>query len=197
MFTSRAEYRILLRQDNADIRLTPIAHALGVRNMDDRMQRVLKKKEEAAAIRKYLENKSIQPQEVDAYLKACDTTPLKQGVKLDSIVLRPEVSLEGLMQALPEVGQHLMQFDEESLEQAEINLKYEGYIKREEEMVKKMERLESVQLGDHYNYDEMNSLSAEAREKLNKHKPMTIGQASRISGVTPADVSVLLVHAGR
>lgn len=197
MFTSRAEYRILLRQDNADIRLTPIAHALGVRNMDERMARVMQKKEETAEIRRYLENKSIQPEEVDDYLRSCGTTPLKQGVKLDSIILRPEVSLESMMQHLAEVKNVLSKYDEESLEQAEINLKYEGYIKREEEMVQKMERLESVQLADHFDYDKINSLSSEAREKLNRVRPMTIGQASRISGVTPADVSVLLVHAGR
>lgn len=197
MFTSRAEYRILLRQDNADLRLTPIAHQLGVRNMEDRMQRVLMKKEQTAQIRKVLEDTSVLPEEIDPYLQKNDTTPLKQSVKLASVLLRPEVSLQGLMEHLPELNSILSQFNAESLEQAEINLKYEGYIQREEEMVQKMERLESVKLGDYFDYKKINSLSSEAREKLSQVKPMTIGQASRISGVSPADISVLLVHAGR
>lgn len=197
MFTSRAEYRILLRQDNADLRLTPIAHQLGVRNMEDRMQKVLMKKEQTAQIRKVLEDTSVLPEEIDPYLQKNDTTPLKQSVKLASVLLRPEVSLHGLMEHLPELNSSLSQFNAESLEQAEINLKYEGYIQREEEMVQKMERLESVKLGDYFDYKKINSLSSEAREKLSQVKPMTIGQASRISGVSPADISVLLVHAGR
>lgn len=197
MFTSRAEYRILLRQDNADLRLTPIAHQLGVRNMEDRMQRVLLKKEQTAQVRKILEDTSVQPEEIDPYLLKNDTTPLKQSVKLASVLLRPEVSMQGLMEHLPELNSRLSQFNAESLEQAEINLKYEGYIQREEEMVQKMERLESVKLGDYFDYKKINSLSSEAREKLSQIKPMTIGQASRISGVSPADISVLLVHAGR
>lgn len=197
MFTSRAEYRILLRQDNADMRLTPLAHARGVANMEERLERVHLKQKRIEDLTDFLEKTSVRPEDINRYLEDQQSSPLKQSVKLKSILLRPNVDLEGLRNYLPDLNAFIKSLDHESVEQTEINLKYEGYIKREQEMVDKLDRLESVKLGDHVDYNSISSLSSEAREKLNKARPMTIGQASRISGVSPADVSVLLIHAGR
>lgn len=197
MFTSRAEYRILLRQDNADLRLTPLAHALGVANMDERMERVRTKEAGLVAIKRELNNQSITPEQIDGFLASIDSAPLKQSVKADTVLLRPNVSLSDLGSNVPQLGNFLRQFDEETQQIAEIHLKYEGYIEREQLMVDKMNRLEGIQLHDSFDYEKLQSLSKEARQKLSSIKPRTIGQASRISGVSPSDVSVLLVHLGR
>ncbi len=199
MFTSRAEYRILLRQDNADVRLTPLAHELGIRGTDERMERVHTKVAAAQAIEKYFAETSVAPDDINGFLESKGSAPIRQKVKLDGILLRPNIDLADLRQVLPGLHQFLQQYDYdvEYAQLAEINMKYEGYIRREQEMVDKMNRLEEVRLLENFDYSKLNSLSAEAREKLNKIKPRTIGQASRISGVTPADVSVLLVHMGR
>ncbi len=197
MFTSRAEYRILLRQDNADVRLTPLAHELGIRGTDERMERVHTKVAAAQAIEKYFAETSVAPDDINGFLESKGSAPIRQKVKLDGILLRPNIDLADLRQVLPGLQQFLQQYDVEYAQLAEINMKYEGYIRREQEMVDKMNRLEEVRLLENFDYSKLNSLSAEAREKLNKIKPRTIGQASRISGVTPADVSVLLVHMGR
>ncbi|MBK7870983.1 MAG: tRNA uridine-5-carboxymethylaminomethyl(34) synthesis enzyme MnmG [Saprospiraceae bacterium] len=197
MFTSRAEYRILLRQDNADIRLTPLAQKLGIKGADERMDRVNAKIDAAQTIAKFFEETSVAPEDINGYLESKDSAPIRQKVKLQGILLRPNIDMTGLRQVLPVLNQFISQFEEEFTELAEINMKYEGYIKREQELVGKMNRLEEVRLLENFDYSKINSLSAEAREKLNKIKPRTIGQASRISGVTPADVSVLLVHMGR
>ena len=197
MFTSRAEYRILLRQDNADIRLTPIAHRLGVRGTDVRMDRVQEKQAAAKRIGKYFRDTSITPDSVNGYLTTLKSANLKQKVKLVSVLSRPHVKVEGLRQVLPELDTFLQQFDAETLSIAEISLKYEGYIQKEQELVDKMNRLEAVRLQEDFDYHGVRSLSSEAREKLAQLKPRTIGQASRISGVSPSDISVLLVHVGR
>ncbi|HMO37838.1 MAG TPA: tRNA uridine-5-carboxymethylaminomethyl(34) synthesis enzyme MnmG [Saprospiraceae bacterium] len=197
MFTSRAEYRILLRQDNADVRLTPLAHELGIRGTDARIERVHTKVAAAQAIEKYFAETSVAPDDINGFLESKGSAPIRQKVKLDGILLRPNIDLADLRQVLPGLQQFLQQYDVEYAQLAEINMKYEGYIRREQEMVDKMNRLEEVRLLENFDYSKLNSLSAEAREKLNKIKPRTIGQASRISGVTPADVSVLLVHLGR
>lgn len=197
MFTSRAEYRILLRQDNADLRLTPIAHALGVRGANVRMDRVRAKVAAAAEIERFLESCSVHPDQLNGFLESKGSALLTQKVKLLGILLRPQISLVDLRTVLPELNQFLEPFDREFIELAEINMKYAGYIKKEEEMVEKMNRLEAVSLHDNLDYARLNSLSAEAREKLTRLRPRTIGQASRISGVSPADISVLLVHLGR
>lgn len=197
MFTSRAEYRILLRQDNADLRLTPIAHALGVRGANVRMDRVRAKVAAAAEIECFLESCSVHPDQLNGFLESKGSALLTQKVKLLGILLRPQISLVDLRTVLPELNQFLEPFDREFIELAEINMKYAGYIKKEEEMVEKMNRLEAVSLHDNLDYARLNSLSAEAREKLTRLRPRTIGQASRISGVSPADISVLLVHLGR
>lgn len=197
MFTSRAEYRILLRQDNADIRLTPLAAKLGIQGAEKRMLRVKEKINTAAAIENYFRNTSVSPETVNAYLTKKGSAPLQQKVKLHSVLLRPHISISDLAALIPELKGFLQPYEEEFVDLAEINMKYEGYIRKEEEMVAKMNRLESVHLFEGFDYQQLASLSAEAREKLNKLQPRTIGQASRISGVSPSDISVLLVHMGR
>ena len=166
-------------------------------HMDDRMERVQQKLDNKKAIEKYFEKYSIDPDIINAKLIELGSSPIKQKVRLKSILSRPNISMPTLLEVLPEVKAHLLQYDEETVNLAEVSLKYEGYIKREQEMVDKMNRLEQVKLTDTVNYHDLVSLSMEAREKLTEIKPKTIGQASRISGVSPSDVSVLLVHMGR
>lgn len=197
MFTSRAEYRILLRQDNADLRLTPIAHKLGVAGSDLRMDRVRAKNQAVSEIDAFFRNASVQPEEINGYLDAVKSAPVSQKMKLHNILLRPQTNIEGLASNLPELNTFLGPYEQEMIDMAEIAIKYEGYIKKEEEMVLKQSRLEEVVLNENFDYRSLKGLSIEAREKLSKAKPRTIGQASRISGVNPADVSVLLVHLGR
>jgi len=197
MFTSRAEYRILLRQDNADLRLTPRVQALGMHGLDERLQRVTERNDAVAAISKYMENLSITPDEVNPILGKIASTPINQKMKLHSILIRPHMNTQLLMKDLPQVKAFLNKFDSETLELAEVSIKYAGYIKKEEELVAKMNRLEDVQLHADFDYGVLPSLSSEAKEKLTSIKPRTIGQASRISGVSPSDISVLLVHVGR
>lgn len=197
MFTSRAEYRILLRQDNADLRLTPLAAALGMRDMESRMERVHQKNEAAKDIESFFDDTSVSPDQVNGFLEHCQTAPITQKVKLKGILLRPQIFLPDLRKALPFLDEYLSQYDEEFADLAEINMKYEGYIRKEKEMVEKMNRLEEYRIHANFDYARIQSLSAEAREKLSRIKPVTIGQASRISGVSPADISVLLIHLGR
>lgn len=197
MFTSRAEYRIILRQDNADLRLTPIAKDLGMNHLEDRINRVNEKLTASKDVEKYFRNKSITPDQVNDYLVSKGSTPINQGVKFVTILLRPQIDLDELRTLIPNMNQELATFDEESINLADVNLRYEGYIKKEQEMVDKMNRLEEVRLKDDFNFHALSALSAEAREKLTEIKPRTIGQASRISGVSPSDISVLLVHVGR
>jgi len=197
MFTSRAEYRILLRQDNADLRLTPIAHELGIRGTEARMERVRAKEEAARAIEDFVRDHSVGPDQLNGYLEKAGSTPLRQKVKLHSVLLRPQVDMASLRRVLPELNAFAEKYEQEFVDLAEINMKYEGYIRREREMVDKMNRLESVLLRDDLDYESLKSLSKEARDKLTRLRPRTIGQASRISGVSPSDISVLLVHMGR
>ncbi|MGA1582071.1 MAG: tRNA uridine-5-carboxymethylaminomethyl(34) synthesis enzyme MnmG [Saprospiraceae bacterium] len=197
MFTSRAEYRILLRQDNADLRLTPLAHKLGMDNLEERMERVSAKEQATAEIESHFRSESIPPDSMNNFLEQLGSAPLTQKVKLHSVLTRPQISMEALRQVLPELDRFLSTFDSESVNLAEVNMKYQGYIAREQEKVEKMSRLEAVRLSESFDYSTLQSLSSEAREKLNQIKPASIGQASRISGVSPADISVLLVHMGR
>ena len=197
MFTSRAEYRILLRQDNADIRLTPLARKLGMQGMDDRMQRVDQKNEEVKEIEKYVRKLGVTPDQINGYLETKNSKAISQQVKLHSILMRPNINLSDLRKEIASLDSHLNKYSEEVLYLAEVGLKYEGYIRKEQEMVDKMNRLEEVVIKPSFDYHQLQSLSAEAREKLSKIQPRTIGQASRISGVSPSDVSVLLVHMGR
>ncbi len=197
MFTSRAEYRILLRQDNADLRLTPLAQKIGMQGLESRLARVAEKQAEVDTIEKYFRSTSALPEEVNPLLEEKKSSLLKQKVKLHSVLIRPHLDMESIRKFVPSLDQHLQQFDAESIELAAINMKYEGYIRKENEMVEKMNRLEAVKIKEDFDYHQLGSLSAEAREKLSQIKPHTIGQASRISGVSPADISVLLIHLGR
>ena len=197
MFTSRAEYRILLRQDNADIRLTELAMKCGMLNMEERFQKVQQKQLNFDRIKDLLQKTSIAPEDINPYLLSLDSTPIETKTKLALILTRPNVTLSGLMQQHAGLKEALQSIDDESLEGAEINIKYEGYIRKEQEFVEKMSRLESVKILPNYNFNGINALSNEAKTKLTKIKPQSIGQASRISGVSPADISVLLVHLGR
>jgi tRNA uridine 5-carboxymethylaminomethyl modification enzyme len=197
MFTSRAEYRILLRQDNADQRLTPIASRLGIENIDLRMARLSDKMKHIEKLRRFFEQYGVTPAQINTYLEEKGSAPLKQQVKLISILSRPGVSIEGLKNHIPELAQALDKLDREIVDTAEIDIKYEGYIVKEKEMAEKMNRLEDLRIYKDLDFSTLTALSAEAREKLSELRPRTIGQASRISGVSPADISVLLVHIGR
>ena len=197
MFTSRAEYRILLRQDDADLRLSPLAAELGVAGMEGRMERVEEKRSAVEAIRRRLKDQSVTPDQVNGFLEARSDSPLKQGGKLLPILTRPGISLADLAGAVPSLKEFMAAYDDETINLAEVSLKYEGYIAREQANVDKMNRLEGISLRADFDYAALTSLSTEARQKLAELQPRTIGQASRISGVSPADVSVLLVHLGR
>lgn len=197
MFTSRAEYRILLRQDNADIRLSNLAQKKGMQNVDSRMLRVNEKIAAFEIIKKKLNEFSLLPQEINPYLESLGSSPIDQKTKALPILTRPNVTLIDIIKCNSELQQVISVYDQEILESAEIELKYEGYIKKEKELVDKMSRLEEVKLLENYDYKSIKALSNEAKVKLSQVKPTTIGQASRISGVSPADISVLLVHMGR
>lgn len=196
MFTSRAEYRILLRQDNADERLTPMAHELGLVG-DDRLEKTLSKIASKRAITRFIEKSSVDPDSVNPYLESIGSAPIGQKLKLDRILSRPGVDLDALKTVLPWLKEGLEQYSAQQQESAEIQLKYKGYIEKEQQAADKLERLEDVLLRPDFDYDGIGSLSNEAKEKLKEIKPASIGQASRISGISPADISVLLVHVGR
>jgi tRNA uridine 5-carboxymethylaminomethyl modification enzyme len=196
MFTSRAEYRILLRQDNADIRLTPIAFNLGLVNESD-FDRVNKKVTDTQNIISIIKKTSVTPNEVNSLLVEMNSSEITQQVKLSSLLTRPHVSLNDLGTVSERVSMLYNEYSIDTLEQAEIQMKYEGYIDREQEHASKLDRLESLLIPESLTYDEIKSISMEAKEKLRQIKPKTIGQASRISGVSPSDISVLLIHLGR
>ncbi|NNF22301.1 MAG: tRNA uridine-5-carboxymethylaminomethyl(34) synthesis enzyme MnmG [Saprospiraceae bacterium] len=197
MFTSRAEYRILLRQDNADLRLTPRADAIGVAGLENRMERVREKENNVKEIHRFFQKTSCSPEELNLFLEGKSSAPLKQKVKLISVLLRPGIQIENLGEVINQLGKFLLKFDRETIQIAETAIKYEGYISKEKEMAEKMNRLENLKLSREMDFTTISSLSAEGKEKLNQIRPRTIGQASRISGVTPSDISVLLVHMGR
>ena len=197
MFTSRAEFRVLLRQDNADLRLTPLAHKLGMARSAERMAHVSAKTLQVQEIERFLHKQSVAPEELNPFLAGAGMSVLNQKVKLQSILLRPGLHLKKLAKHIPALNTFLQGYSDEVIQLAEVNLKYAGYIRKEKDLVEKMQRLEAVPLMPTMNYDSLQALSAEAREKLTKIKPRTIGQASRISGVSPSDISILLVHAGR
>jgi tRNA uridine 5-carboxymethylaminomethyl modification enzyme len=189
MFTSRAEYRILLRQDNADERLTPIGHTLGLAS-DNRMERLLEKRKKIEQISVVLKTSKVSPDEINEFLLTKNEQPLSEKTRILDLLKRPNI---GLMDLLPYMNLTL-DADEDAIMSFEIGFKYAPYIEREASMAKKLESLDNIQIKDLLNYSSILALSAEAREKLTKVKPNTLGQASRISGVTPADISILLVH---
>ncbi|MEY3199905.1 MAG: hypothetical protein RJA13_1863 [Bacteroidota bacterium] len=199
MFTSRAEYRILLRQDNADIRLTPIGHEIGLAD-DKSLERVGKKQEGTNQLIKAFRSLGVTPSMANPILLEKDSAEITQQVKLSSLITRPHVSMEDVLNMsieAKELSSNLLKTHPDIVVQAEIQMKYQGYIEREEEIAKKMNRLEDVIIPDSLNYASLVSVSYEAREKLLKIKPVTIGQAARISGVSPSDIAVLLIHLGR
>jgi len=195
MFTSRAEYRILLRQDNADVRLTKIGHQIGLAD-DKRLSRVNEKLANGKQLEEWLTKTSIAPQQINPLLEKVNSSTISQKVKLKGIFLRPNVNLD-LLREVAFINDALAQYDNEVLEQTAIQIKYEGYIIREKENAEKMHRLENIKLQQNYDYGKIIALSTEGREKLEKIKPDSLGQASRISGVSAADISVLMVHLGR
>jgi tRNA uridine 5-carboxymethylaminomethyl modification enzyme len=196
MFTSRAEYRILLRQDNADLRLTPKAFELGLAS-EERYKRVQAKLANTNAIIKYFKNESIAPADMNPILEQKESAPITQLVRMFGVLSRPGISIYDFMKASKTVDTFLSAFRRDEIEQAEILMKYEGYIQREHELADKISRLDNVRLEEDLNYAQLTSLSHEAREKLSKIRPSTLGQASRISGINPSDISVLMVYLGR
>lgn len=199
MFTSRAEYRILLRQDNADVRLTAKAHALGLQD-DLALAKVESKIEAANKLISALRKEGVSPDIANPILNEVGSSPLSQQVKLASVITRPHVTMEHVLQMSDQVNalaNELNAIHGDAVEQAEILLKYEGYIAREEEVALKLSRLENVTIPDAMDYTAIKSLSTEATQKLSAIRPVTIGQASRVSGVSPSDISVLLIHLGR
>lgn len=196
MFTSRAEYRILLRQDNADIRLTERGYNLGLAS-ELRMKKVEEKKQNIEKIIKRFEEVSVLPQEVNSYLEQQNSSPLKQKVKAISVITRPNIAIREFSSCNTKLTDEVNLYTGDVLESAEILMKYDGYIKREKEVADKISRLDDIKIHDTIDYSKLGSLSAEAVDKLTKIKPSTIGQASRISGVSPSDVSVLMVYMGR
>jgi tRNA uridine 5-carboxymethylaminomethyl modification enzyme len=196
MFTSRAEHRLLLRQDNADVRLSPIGHELGLIS-DERLKRVEDKVTNSDRIVKYLKTTSVNPELINPILEKAGTPGISQSVKLVQLVSRPQIGFENIIEADLEFNEFITQFDSDTIEQAEIKIKYESYFEKELEIVEKMKRMEDHLINAEFDYSKLVSLSKEAREKLMKIKPRTLGQASRISGVSPSDISVLMVHMNR
>lgn len=196
MFTSRAEYRILLRQDNADIRLTPLSYNIGLAN-DEMIKKVEEKEMSVKKVISAFENISLNPEEVNSYLEEQNSSQIKQKVKAATVVTRPNISIQEIYKRSKKISKTIEMCSTEIMESAEILMKYEGYIAREKEVADKMQRLENIKIYDNLDYKKLSSLSAEAVEKLTKIKPTTIGQASRISGISASDISVLIIHMGR
>ena len=196
MFTSRAEHRLLLRQDNADIRLSPMGHELGLIS-DQRLEKVNLKIKNSDDIVAYTKARTIEPASINSLLEELGTSPLSQNSKLFNLLSRPQVTFNDLKNKDAAVTDILNKYDKETIEQAEIKIKYESYFEKEMDIVEKMKKMEDREINSEFNYQQLQSLSKEAREKLMKIKPRTLGQASRISGVSPSDISVLMVHMSR
>jgi tRNA uridine 5-carboxymethylaminomethyl modification enzyme len=196
MFTSRAEFRTLMRQDNADIRLTEISHSMGLAS-EERMEKVNEKKAAVLQIKEILAKTTVEPSEVNGFLEEKGISTLKERQKVQKILLRPDITLKELMLGIDTIRENLKSFKNDELEQAEIQVKYDTYIEKEKEMVAKMSAMEDLIIPDTFNYEKLQALSTEARQKLARIKPHTLGQASRISGVNPSDVQILLVYMGR
>lgn len=196
MFTSRSEYRLLLRQDNADIRLTELSHGLGLAS-GERLKAVKDKVKNCENIIQYFKNNSAEPSEANPYLESINSAPLTQKWRYFNVLSRPDVSIVDLAKHCNDINNLISAFDDETIHQAEILMKYEGYIEREKENAERVVKLENYKIKTDFDYKSIASLSLEAKDKLSRLRPATIGQASRISGINPADISVLLVHLGR
>ena len=196
MFTSRAEFRTLLRQDNADLRLTEISYKLGLASQQ-RMDKVITKKLQVEEVKNLLNTISIEPAESENFLKSVYSAPLVTKQKASQLLLRPDVTLKKMTEAISSLNEKLSGISNDVLEQAEIQIKYDVYIEKEKELVNKMSQLENLAIPDNFNYEKLVSLGNEAKQKFKKIQPRTLGQASRISGVNPSDVQILMVYMGR
>jgi tRNA uridine 5-carboxymethylaminomethyl modification enzyme len=196
MFTSRAEFRTLLRQDNADLRLTELSHKLGFASAD-RLRKVEEKTNEVANIKTILSNQTIIPEEVNSFLTSIDSMEITEKQKASKLLLRPNISLNQVIENCAELKEKLIDKEVDHLEQAEIQIKYERYIEKEKESVERMATLENKLIPTNFDYDKIAAISIEARQKFKKIRPLTLGQASRISGVNPSDVQILMVFMGR
>jgi tRNA uridine 5-carboxymethylaminomethyl modification enzyme len=196
MFTSRAEFRTLLRQDNADLRLTELSFKHGLASQE-RMDKMNLKKGSIEKIKSILREISIEPAEINGWFATINSSSISEKQKAQKILLRPDVELQEFIEAVPKLKDALSHFDKESIDQASIQLKYEVYIEKEKELVQRMSQLEDLEIPESFDYRKIASLGNEAREKLSKAKPRTLGQASRISGINPSDVQILMVYMGR
>ncbi|MEH0158112.1 tRNA uridine-5-carboxymethylaminomethyl(34) synthesis enzyme MnmG [Limibacter armeniacum] len=193
MFTSRAEYRILLRQDNADLRLTPIGYELGLAS-EDRFRKMDEKRKNINSLSDFIKDYSVKTKDANPVLEENNISPMPQGMKASQLLKRPEININVLQECSSELKETIAQYSDKEKEEVEILLKYENYIEKEEKLASKLTVLEGYKIPIGFDFSTLKALSAEAREKLNKVKPSTIGQASRISGVSPSDVSILMVH---
>jgi tRNA uridine 5-carboxymethylaminomethyl modification enzyme len=196
MFTSRAEFRTLLRQDNADLRLTELSHGLGFASAA-RLRKVEEKTNQVANIKTILSNQTIIPEEVNGFLTSIDSMVITEKQKATKLLLRPNISLNQMIDNCAELKEKLIDKEVDHLEQAEIQIKYERYIEKEKEIVERMLTLENKMIPSNFDYDKLVALSIEALQKFKKIRPLTIGQASRISGVNPSDIQILMVFIGR
>jgi len=196
MFTSRAEFRTLLRQDNADLRLTEMSYRLGLASQE-RMDKTIAKRSGVEKIKEILKDFSLEPAESEKYLQEKNSAVLTQKQKALQVLLRPNIDLPSMIRSIPRLTRELQDFNTETVEQTEIQVKYDVYIEKEKELVKKMAQLEDLLIPDNFNYDRISSLSNEALQKFKRIRPRTLGQASRISGVNPSDVQILMVYMGR
>jgi tRNA uridine 5-carboxymethylaminomethyl modification enzyme len=196
MFTSRAEFRTLLRQDNADLRLTELSYRLGLASQE-RMEKVKEKRDGVEKIKNFLNTLSVSPDDINPYFEKISSSLITEKQKACKLLLRPEIELKDLMDCLPALKKELNDFSNDALEQASIQIKYDVYIEKEKELVERMSQLESLMIPETFDYRKISSLGNEAREKLSKIKPTTLGQASRISGINPSDVQILMVYMGR
>ncbi len=196
MFTSRAEFRLLLRQDNADLRLTQMGHEIGLAD-DNRLEKMLDKKSDTAKLINDLKQKKLSPDLVNEGLEEFDTATIKEKITVEKLLKRPQLGLKEVMNLDADLKQYLSKYSKEVLEQAEIQIKYDSYIDKEQQMVEKLKSMENYKIPIQFDYLAITALSAEGKQKLSKFKPETLGQASRISGVTPADLSILTVYLGR
>ena len=196
MFTSRAEFRTLLRQDNADLRLTELSYRLGLASQE-RMDKVIVKRNSVEEIKSILKEFVVEPEEINTYFISINSSPITEKQKAQKILLRPDVELDELADALPKLKEVLEKYSTDAVEQASIQVKYEVYIEKEKELVQRMSQLEELEIPETFDYKKIISLGNEAREKLTRIKPRTLGQASRISGINPSDVQILMVFMGR
>lgn len=196
MFTSRAEFRLLLRQDNADLRLTNLGHEIGLAS-DARLEKMLAKKSATAKLINDLKQKKLSPESINEGLEIIGTASIQEKISAEKLLKRPQIGISELMAVDEELKQYLIKYDKEVLEQAEIQIKYDSYIDKEQQMVTKLSNMENYRIPSQFDYLSITALSNEGKQKLNKIRPETLGQASRISGVSPADLSILTVYLGR